>query len=289
MVYQPMEKDDSLPLLAGHIVLQKLVAGTTPGWDMFNMIHNFFKAKVKNRLAFSAAYNKCASPSPPTTTTAQIAPSVVCRESKCLAEGSSCENPSPESGRCDANDCGWLDTKQLPHMLNLLFGKGSISRNRVDYFITMMDLDRFGSITYNELCDSLKVSLHTLSLHTNPVSVLSVPIQTVPKALNLLNRLMAGGQGGGGRGDARGRRGAQGDSGAHRACAAKGAGKNAGPPRAHTRRDQVAKWSRPVMRCCCVVLWSSQLHRLSSPREWRRTCSRRASRSSTATATASWT
>jgi hypothetical protein len=64
MVYQPMEKDDSLPLLAGHIVLQKLVAGTTPGWDMFNMIHNFFKAKVKNRLAFSAAYNKCASPPP---------------------------------------------------------------------------------------------------------------------------------------------------------------------------------------------------------------------------------
>lgn len=59
-----MEKDEALPRLAGHIVLQKLAPKPESGWDLFTMIHNFFKAKVKNRLAFSAAYNKCVLPPP---------------------------------------------------------------------------------------------------------------------------------------------------------------------------------------------------------------------------------
>jgi Ca2+-binding EF-hand superfamily protein len=60
--------------------------------------------------------------------------------------------------RCDSNDCGWLDLKQLPYILTLLFGKGVVSKHNTEYFITMMDLDRFGSITYNELLDALKAS-----------------------------------------------------------------------------------------------------------------------------------
>jgi hypothetical protein len=69
MVYYPMEKDEALPRLAGHLVLGKLAPKPQSGWDLFTMLDKFFKAKVKNRLAFSAAYNKCVLPSTLTTPT----------------------------------------------------------------------------------------------------------------------------------------------------------------------------------------------------------------------------
>lgn len=56
----------------------------------------------------------------------------------------------------DSNDTGHLDQKAVCRLLCGLLSHEKTVHSQ-DYFVTMLDLDRDGTITFNELTDAIKV------------------------------------------------------------------------------------------------------------------------------------